>query len=154
VTSVVIDAAAVLAFLSAAAPELLEVFTAGALVTDVSLTTLESTLVRSGVKRHLVHSDLALLGLDLVLLSERRLEPMNAVPKAVPGVDFKPACAVKLAIGRHFTIVTGNAELIARRIKNLEIQGVATAYQQSVVAVLLSPAIAAQNPSPSAEGAS
>ena len=102
------DTSAIRAFLNGQAPELLEHFESGVIVSDVTLKTLEWDLIRSGGKRAQVRNDLLSLGLDMIDFCERHLESVGVTLQAVPGLDVESALAAALARGCKFTLLTAN----------------------------------------------
>jgi hypothetical protein len=127
VSGVVMDSTAILSFLNGDASELLPLFESGVLVSSVTLSQLEWTLIRSGGKRLEVRADLSRLGLDAVEFSERHLEFFNAVGQAVPGLEFEAAVAAGLARGKRFTLVSGNAMWSQSSLEGLTVQLVGSA---------------------------
>jgi PIN domain nuclease of toxin-antitoxin system len=122
VSGTVMDSSAILAFLNGDAPDLLARFEDDVIISEVTLKTLEWSLIRSGGKRLEILSDLKRLGLDGVVFGERQLESVNSVLNAVPGLEFEGAIAASLAQGKKTTLITANPVWHGVQVSGLEVQ--------------------------------
>lgn len=124
----IMDASAIRCFLRGEAPELLPLITRGVIVSDVTRSSLEWELIRFGVKRKDVLTDLDRLGFEVIHFSEQLQSSLNTVLEQVSALEFEPAVAAALARCKfpqgEATLFSGNAVWSNASVSDLKVKWV------------------------------